>query len=327
MTKYSVVVISKDNRATLLNCLSSLLPETAGRAEVVVAEVCADASPLPGSGVKHLRLSPEEAGFSPQRNAGVKAAAGEFVVFIDDDIEVPAGWFAALTAGPRSEPGVTGWMGPVFPKPAGPVSFLTGVLGHPGGGFRLHHYAAGQVVPLPQIATCNTVLRRSAILEAGGFDPAFRFGSEDSELSIRLGAGAAAPVFRYLPGALAWHLSKDSLPAALKWYVRRGIADADLFMVHRSHRAYALRSSLALKIAPVLLASPFFPSLLPAALAAWYLVQLWRMRFMFAYFTHYGFSAARRLAVFCLAPAFRFAADLAMDWGRAKRMLLSWTSA
>lgn len=319
--KYSIVIISKDNRRMLLNCLRHLAAEVRGRAEIVVVEAGADAAGLEADGVRRLGLPLSEAGFSPQRNAGVKAASGDYIIFIDDDVEVPPGWFDAITAGPHEEPEVAGCMGAVFPSPAGPVSFLTGVLGHPGGGFRLHHYSRGGKMALPQVATCNTIMRKAVIEEAGGFSPEFRFGSEDSELSIRIGRVLSRPPFVYLPSALVWHHSKDSVAAALSWYVRRGEADADLFMAHSSHRVYALRSSISLKILPLLALSFVFPPALPAAFAAWYILQFVRMSFMNAYFGLYKFSRFRRLLLRCLAPAFKLGADLAMDYGRARRAL------
>ena len=56
-------------------------------------------------------------------------------------------------------------MGSVFPKRenANIVSFSIGVIGHPGGGFRLHNYSKTCDINLSQVATCNTILKKAII--------------------------------------------------------------------------------------------------------------------------------------------------------------------
>ena len=49
-------------------------------------------------GARFLAL-PAGAGANAKRNAGVASARGELIVFIDDDIEAPAGWLSSLLAG------------------------------------------------------------------------------------------------------------------------------------------------------------------------------------------------------------------------------------
>lgn len=320
--KYSIVIISKDNRKMVLNCLKHLAPETRGRAEIVLAEAGDGLEPITEYPVEHIRMPAAEAGFSPQRNAGLLKASGNYVIFIDDDIEVQPGWFGRITQELHVHKAVLGCMGAVFPKPTGVISFITGVLGHPGGGFRLHHHARGSAIPLPQIATCNTLLRREALLAVGGFSKEAAFGGEDTELSIRLTERYGTDSFRYLPDAIVWHYSKNELGKLVKWYLRRGYSDGELFMLHPSHRGYVLRSAVTLKILAVLLLASLAGSwVLAASGAAWYLLQAWRMRFMAAYFHLYAFSRAERVFVYALAPLIKLLADVTMDLGRVKKVV------
>jgi GT2 family glycosyltransferase len=327
MMKYSVIVISKDNREMMAACLRRLTAEVAGRAEIVAVEA-GGAADLGVPGVRHITPPLSEAGFSSQRNAGVREASGEYVIFIDDDVEVPPGWFAGITAGPHEDPWVSGCMGAVFPKPTGVLSFIAGVLGHPGGGFRLHQLSGGLPLTLPQIATCNTLMRKADIVSAGGFNQAVLFGTEDTEISIRITRRFGPDRFRYLPQAVVWHYTKNTPLPFLKWYLRRGNADTELLYHAPEQRAYFVRSSVLLKVLAVfLLAWGTTAALLPAAFLAWYLLQARRMRFMWDYFRLYEFSRAERLWVYAAAPLVKLSADVMLDLGRIKRMVITWMNA
>ncbi|HWF50810.1 MAG TPA: glycosyltransferase family 2 protein [Solirubrobacteraceae bacterium] len=53
-------------------------------------------------------------GLSPARNAGIRAAIGDWIVFTDDDVTVLPGWLDALAR--RFEPGVSGVGGRIVPR-------------------------------------------------------------------------------------------------------------------------------------------------------------------------------------------------------------------
>lgn len=324
MMKYSIVIISKDNRRFLLNCLEKLAEEVRGRAEIVVVEAGDELTPIEIVNGRHLRLPVSEAGFSKQRNVGWKSASGEYVIFLDDDVEIRTGWFERITGGPHEDSSVDGCMGAVFPKPTGVISFITGVLGHPGGGFRLHAASLGSILPIPQVATCNTIYKKSSLEAVAGFRPELRFGSEDTDLSIRITKLHGGNRFRYLPDAVVWHYSKNYLHDLIRWYLRRGLADGALYAYNKEHRTYVLRSAISFKIIPAAICACLFsPLILPVAFMCWYVVQLVRMRFMVRYFSMYDFSVAKRVGVYFLAPIVKLIADVTLDIGRLRKLWIN----
>jgi GT2 family glycosyltransferase len=103
MTALSVVICTHDRTDDLTACLEALATNLNGDlSEVLVVD---SASPVPCRtlvdrygdrirGLQYLRL--HDPGLSRARNAGIAAAAGEFIAFIDDDASVEPGWDQAL---------------------------------------------------------------------------------------------------------------------------------------------------------------------------------------------------------------------------------------
>lgn len=52
-------------------------------------------------------------GANAARNAGVRAARGDLIVFVDDDIEAPPGWLAAILGAAMAAPGTDVFGGPI----------------------------------------------------------------------------------------------------------------------------------------------------------------------------------------------------------------------
>ena len=91
----SVVICTKDRPAALAECLASLARQTCPAREVIVVDAStAPAEPrgLPASTVR-LRSAP---GLPRQRNLGARAASGEVVLFLDDDVVLEPGYLAAI---------------------------------------------------------------------------------------------------------------------------------------------------------------------------------------------------------------------------------------
>src|ERR1700679_4320507 len=105
MATVSIIICTVNRAATLqrtLETLDRVLPENGPRVEVVVVDNgSTDETPLPvvnfASQRAHVRYVNEpRQGKSLALNSGAKAATGEILVWLDDDILPQAGWFEGL---------------------------------------------------------------------------------------------------------------------------------------------------------------------------------------------------------------------------------------
>jgi glycosyltransferase involved in cell wall biosynthesis len=103
----SVVVCTHDRAARLAECLASLRGQTmpAEAYEVLIADNAShDDTPEVAASfcreLAHFRYLPvPRLGLSVARNAGVRAAAGSYVAYIDDDAQAAPDWLQRLVAG------------------------------------------------------------------------------------------------------------------------------------------------------------------------------------------------------------------------------------
>ena len=149
--------------------------------------------------------SPENIGRARARNRGWRAAGGESILFLDDDIRLRPG---ALQAHLRAqESREAAWMGVVLTAPDISDSILFDYLDSRGTGKLL----AGQHPPARYLLTQNVSIPRSALEEIGGFDEDFgSYGFEDMDLAFRLEDAARLPM-RYLDAAVGEHVHHHTL--------------------------------------------------------------------------------------------------------------------
>lgn len=87
--------------------LGSVMPQAAlAGAEVVVVNDGADPETeriASGHGARLVSLR-DRAGVNGARNAGIRAAASDLVILLDDDVEVAPGWLEAMLRGVRANP-------------------------------------------------------------------------------------------------------------------------------------------------------------------------------------------------------------------------------
>ncbi len=119
-------------------------------------------------------------------NAGIRAATGEVVILLDDDMEpLPGFLLAHRQAHPHGSR--LGIMGAV---PIALDRSSAAVTEYIGGKFNAHLEklaSPGYDLNLRDFYSGNFSIRRAVLLEVGGFDEGFRiYGNEDLELSIRL---------------------------------------------------------------------------------------------------------------------------------------------
>lgn len=172
-------------------------------------------------GARVVRLEVNQ-GTAGARNAGVEAAIAEIVAFIDDDCEADPSWAQEMLR-PFQEDAVVGAGGRVAPESArafvrrylranNPLEPLgVELLESHNLGYRLLLYVMREALgnhPSDEIYACagaNMALRRSAILEVGGFDEEIRFSPEDEDLCRRLHQRRGGALLRYVPAAVVVH--------------------------------------------------------------------------------------------------------------------------
>jgi glycosyltransferase involved in cell wall biosynthesis len=111
----SIVVPTRDRAGYLRVCLDSLAAQKVDAPfEVIVADdgsTDTTAAVAEQAGARLVRTPAR--GPNAARNAGLRAAEGDLVVFVDDDVDAPPGWLAAYLEGAKRHPGADAFGGPI----------------------------------------------------------------------------------------------------------------------------------------------------------------------------------------------------------------------
>jgi len=180
MSEVTVVVPVKDNEAGLRRLLGVLQ----GHRVIVVDD--GSASPVEAPEAGHVTVIRHEVPRGPAaaRNAGMRVADTEFVAFLDSDVVPRLGWLEALL-GHFSDPAV------VLAAPR--IIALepdTGALAryeHTRSSLDLGRRESAVVAgsPVSYVPSAAMLVRRAAVVDAGGFDEALHV-AEDVDLCLRL---------------------------------------------------------------------------------------------------------------------------------------------
>jgi hypothetical protein len=225
-----VVVAAYNAASTLGECLSSIRELNYPNYETIVVD---DGSTDSTSeianqdGVCTIRI--EHKGLAAARNAGVEAASGEVIAFIDADARADRDWLyhlvemikrrdAAAAAGPNFAPD---------PRSA-TAAAMAAAPGLP------QEVRAGDD-RLAQLCGCNMAITKAALTKAGGFDPMFTTAGDDVDLSWRL--VASNETLAYAPGAVVIHERRATLGDYLRQQRGYGTGEGLLY------RKYPLRTA------------------------------------------------------------------------------------
>ncbi len=224
----SVVVAACNAERTLGACLSSLGDLNYPDYETIVVDdgsTDSTAQIAEAAGVRCVRR--DHLGLGAARNAGIDAARGEIVAFIDADARADRDWLYHLAETVMRKR--TAASGPNFPPPAG-SRIAAAIAAAPGAPREVR---AGDDA-LAQLCGCNMALEKTVLEKIGGFDPMFTAAGDDVDLSWRIRDGGAA--LASAPGAIVIHDRRSTMREYLAQQRGYGAAEGLLF------RKYPLRA-------------------------------------------------------------------------------------
>ena len=216
----SVVVPTFNRLVRLRHVVSALLHQQLPADEFEVIVVSDGSSDGTDEYFNELRshdnvrcFSQANRGPAAARNLGVEKAAGEFVVFVDDDVVAQPSLLAEHMRAHRESGREIVVVGPLL----SPEQFDMAPWVQWEQEMLMKQYRAllaGEWLPTArQFYTGNASLRRSHILAAGGFDESFR-RAEDVELAYRLANQGLEFVFNM--EAVGMHYAERSFPSWLE---------------------------------------------------------------------------------------------------------------
>lgn len=193
----SIVIVSRGRPALLQRCLTGVSQLCFDRFEVVVVsdQSGLDAVSRAGLSGRIKTRAFDEENISAARNVGIKAASGAVIAFLDDDAVPEPTWLDHLIA-PFEDPGVAATSGYVRGRNGIAFQWRARVVNETGFAREVEAHGTAPFTPetgareAVKTEGTNVAVRRSVLAEIGGFDPAFRFFLDETDVDMRLaGAG------------------------------------------------------------------------------------------------------------------------------------------
>ena len=246
----TVVVPAHDAAQVLGDCLSALEDQSIPRAEfevIVVDDGSGDGTGEVAEGFADVRvLRQPQRGPAAARTRGARAARAPIVVFTDADCEPTEDWLAALLE-PFDDPSVVGSKGTYLTRQRSLTARFT-QLEYESKYDRMRRFSS-----IDFVDTYAAAFRRSAFLEAGGYDEGFPVPSaEDVDLSFRLAAAGHRMLFS--PEATVYHRHPERLRTYLSrkyryahWRVK-AVATTPRKILSDSHSPPADKAQAALMV-------------------------------------------------------------------------------
>ena len=259
LNQTSIIVCTVDRLNDLEKCLESLRPFKAAVAEIIVVNngphllAVAEIARRYDASV----VSEGQRGVSRARNAGIRAAKGSILAFLDDDSVADAEWLPLLLQAFR-DPEVVAVVGSIFAQtlrdPASQALDFLHRAQFPESQLTLGGSTVDGSFPMRAalVGNANMTIRREGFDRFGYFDPRFgrgtRIGSgEEPDLLIRFLLGGAKVAVE--PAARIVHRHSAEWGAVRRWAFQSGCAHSAIlskyFLQKPSLRAPILRYALS----------------------------------------------------------------------------------
>ena len=240
MTPASMIVINWNGAAFLKVCLEALLVQAMDEDEIVVVDNnstdhSVELLRTDFLGVK-LLCNERNLGYAGGANVGLRAAQGEVLVLLNPDVQVHAGWLAALKGALKDERvGVAGCKllypgDEVIQHAGGIINFPLATADHYG--YRQRDEGQwDQEREVDYVTGAALALRRDVLGKVGFFDEGF-YPAYFEEVDFCFRVRKAGYQVRYVPGAVATHHEHASVQEGSPRYLR---------LFHRNRLRFVLK--------------------------------------------------------------------------------------
>jgi GT2 family glycosyltransferase len=257
----SVVVVNYKGADDTITCVDGLkcLDWPVGKLEIVVVENNSG----DGSAERIRTAHPDivlleldrNTGFAGGCNAGVRAARGEFIAFLNNDARPDPNWLTAAVAELRASRDIGCVASKVLTWDGDAIDFVDAALAFYGHGFKLHagapdgaqHDTAHDVLFASGAAL---VMPRRVFEQSGGFDERYFMFFEDVDLGWRL--WLLGWRVRYVPASLVYHRHHASMSRYASWREHYLLERNALFTVYKNYddtnMTRLLAASMALSV-------------------------------------------------------------------------------
>ncbi len=236
--RHSVVVPTFQRRDSVVASLRALRAQSVAPVEVIVVvdgstDGTADALRAEAAAPFPVRVVEQpNSGASRARNHGASLAAGELLLFLDDDMLAAPDLLEVLDR--AHQDGVDAVLGHIPLAPQSPPSFLARGVAEWAEGRRRRLVDSGGALTTADLLTGQLSVRRDLFLALGGFDEQFTrdgsFGGEDTDFGRRLFDGEHHVVFA--PDAVSHQLYTVTPRAYLRQWHQAGAADVGYVRKH-----------------------------------------------------------------------------------------------
>jgi len=178
LPRATVIIPALNASQTLNACLSALASEgvpSFNTALVVVDDGSGDETAAVAVRACATVIKGPENGPAGARNAGMRAASTDVVVFLDADTVPVKGWLSEMVS-PLHDPGVVAVKGRYRTEQRAPLARFTQLE------LEWKYERLAHATRVDYVDTGTAAFRRRALIEAGGFDETLRT-SEDVELA------------------------------------------------------------------------------------------------------------------------------------------------
>ncbi|MEO8619498.1 MAG: glycosyltransferase [bacterium] len=227
--RISIVVCTYNGARTLTECLTHVRRIDYPDFELIVVDdgsTDLSAAIADSFGARVIRTP--NRGLSSARNAGMHAATGEIIAYLDDDAYPDRDWLRYLAHTFRTT-NCAGVGGPNI-APPGDGRIAECVAHAPGG--PSHVLVSDEIAE--HIPGCNAAFRKDRLEAIGGFDPQFRTAGDDVDVCWRLQARGWRLGFN--PAAVVWHHRRNAF--SRYWRQQTGYGEAEAMLERKWPEKY-----------------------------------------------------------------------------------------